>query len=328
MKALQYFAVAVVLLSAGLFPAKGAPLTARVIADRVNLRSKASPTAEVVAQVSSNDLLTVRSWGEEWIEIAPPAHADLWIHKEFIKDSEVLAQNVNIRAGPSVNYAVVGKVSPGMMLERRGEFGDWIKIAPPDSASLWIATSLVQIQRPPETNLEVSAAAQPVQEEAPEASATLEKQPAAAPEPQFPAQAETVTVALNVSEPTPEPVLTAGAASVVITTMVVSVSEAQANQAPVDPALPSGFSLLPVAGQGTRLVREGKLHLIGYAFRSPSRYRLANSEGDTICYMNGNQNQLRSLLGRRMRVTGREYWVKGKDYPVLTVERIVLLTGH
>jgi len=37
------------------------PWAARVIADHVNLRAKASANAEVVAQVSSNDLLAVRS---------------------------------------------------------------------------------------------------------------------------------------------------------------------------------------------------------------------------------------------------------------------------
>lgn len=300
------------------------PLKVKVMADRVNLRAKPIPTAEVVGQVSCNDILLARSWGDDWVEIEPPEHVDLWVHQDLVRENEVLTQNVNVRAGPGVNYAVVGKVSPSDAIIRRGIMGEWVKIAPPATASLWISSSLVQMERssepaavpvepePPAATIEHSAIATPVEQPLQPSEALV----ADAAADDAVVQQPVVAVASVQAAPEPAP------ADVVMPRPVIEPEEDFASDAS---ALPAGFTLLPVAGQGTPTTREGVLRLTGYVFRSPSRYRLITGESDTVCYVSGNQNQLRSLLGRRMRVTGREYWVKGKDQPVLTAERIVLI---
>ncbi len=303
-----------------------------VTADRVNLRAKPVMTAEVVTQVSSSDVLVLRSLddAEEWVEVAPPAHADMWVHHKLVQGSEVLVPNVNVRAGPGENHAILGKLSPGDVIQQRGELGDWIKIAPPTSASLWVSASLVKLPEPPPP----PPPAAPRQEalaqapKAPEVSAEIPEpvvSEAEAAQPPMAAGLATVTLTLPLPASTPEPPLTAGAGPFMVTTLVVDATSAPDASAQ-SISIPEGYSLLPVAGQGLAKSREGRLRLVGYIFRSPTRYRLVTEQGETICYLDGNQSQLRTLLGRRMRIMGREFWVKGKDQPLLTVERIILLS--
>lgn len=73
------------LCAAALCAATAAALSAqtpvRVTADHVNLRAKALLTSEVVAQAAYDERLTAYGIGEEWVEVAAPAQADLWVAK-------------------------------------------------------------------------------------------------------------------------------------------------------------------------------------------------------------------------------------------------------
>ena len=42
-----------------------------------------------------------------------------------------------------------------------------------------------------------------------------------------------------------------------------------------------------------------------------------------ICFVKGNNSQLQAFIGKRMLIRGREYWVKGVDYPVIVPEQII-----
>ena len=74
---------------------------------------------------------------------------------------------------------------------------------------------------------------------------------------------------------------------------------------------------------------EGILQAKNFFFRAPSDFRLVtrddgNKNSETICFVKGNQAQLKALMYRRLIISGREYWVKRQKYPVLVPERIVL----
>ena len=141
-----------ILLGAVLFAAAGTLLRAqtpvRVTANSVNLRAKPQPTAEVVAQANYDDRLLAREIGEEWVEVAAPPAVDLWVLKAYVKQPEntIGAQRVNLRAGPSINYNIVDTLSLGDAVEPRGEEAqDWLKVAPPASAHVWISREYVEI---------------------------------------------------------------------------------------------------------------------------------------------------------------------------------------
>lgn len=124
-------------------------ITVRVTGDRVNLRARPDPESEVVGQLSSGTALTARSLQEDWVEVAAPESVDGWVSAEYVEAGVVRAERLNVRGGPGVNYREIGFFSRGEAVSVRGAFGEWLKIAPPANASLWVHRQFVQAPPPP-----------------------------------------------------------------------------------------------------------------------------------------------------------------------------------
>jgi SH3-like domain-containing protein len=124
------------------------PVTAKVVGDRVNLRARPDRNAEVVGQVAGSDVLAVKSIQDEWVEVVPPVSVELWVHQDFIQDGKSAVDKLNVRAGPGINYNVVGTLAKGEAVTSKGTFNDWIRIAPMPSASLWVSKELVELVLP------------------------------------------------------------------------------------------------------------------------------------------------------------------------------------
>jgi SH3-like domain-containing protein len=124
------------------------PVTARIVGDRVNLRARPDRNAEVVGQVTGRDVLTVRSIQDDWVEVTPPPSIELWVHQDFIQDGKSTVEKLNVRAGPGINYNVVGSLAKGEAVTTKGTFNDWIRIAPMASASLWVNKEYVELVLP------------------------------------------------------------------------------------------------------------------------------------------------------------------------------------
>lgn len=273
------------LVAAGVVSGQG-ETRVRVTGQRVNLRAKASLQSEVVGQVADGEVLAAKSFQDEWVEVAPPDTLDLWVHREFVKDNMVTAARLYVRAGPGINFSVVGTLGRNEAIVPRGDFGEWIKIVPPPSSSLWLNRTYVQVLEPEKVKPPVVLPPASVQEAAkPEAPAS--------PEPQAAAPAA--------------PAATAPAPA--------------ARAAP----LPADLALIPVEGQGRVVQREGMLRLAGFVIGRPSRFRLVRYQGnrvETLCYVRGNTQQLNSFLGKRLLIRGREYWVRGVGQPVVIPDQI------
>ncbi len=260
----------------------------KVVGQRVNLRAKAAPESEVVGQVGEGEILPAKSVGDEWVEVATPDKVDVWVHRDFVKDGVVSANKLFVRGGPGINYSVVGTMGRGEAFSVRGEFGEWLKIAPPASSSLWVSRQFVQV-------------VQPEKPRPPEPRPVARPVPAPVPPPVPPVQ---------LPPPVAPPVTAA--------------------QEPPPVAPPADLVLIPLEGQGRFVQREGELRMVGFAFSSPSRYRLVRYEGNrtvVICFVRGNNSQLNSFVGQRLLIRGREYWVRGADYPVVIPEQIVPRAG-
>lgn len=276
----------------------------KVTGKRINLRARPEMTAEVVGQVGDDAILRALSFQDEWVEVLAPESVDVWVHKDFVADNRVVADRLYVRGGPGINWQTVGQMARGDPVVIRGEFGDWLKIAPPPSCTLWVSRKYVEVLEP--------------------------KKPAPPPP------------MVNVREPPPQSVHRESARQVtqVSRPAVASRDRAQATTAssaasePLAPVSadttpappPPDLKLIPLEGQGRRVQREGYLRLAGFVLGRPSRYRLAVQQGSriqTICYVRGNNSQLASFLGRRVLIRGREYWIRGVKDPVLVPEEIV-----
>ncbi len=269
----------------------------KVVGQRVNLRAKADLQAEVVGQIADGEYLSARSFQDDWVEVAPPDSVELWVHREFIKDNQVTAPKLYVRGGPGINYTVVGTLVRGDTIIPKGDFGEWIKIVPPSVCSLWVNRSYIQVLQPEKAKLAVAekSAPQPAAREG--AAAAF-------------ADAEAPDIY------TPPVAVVAPKAPVA--------QPPQQQQASTN--TPSDLALIPLAGQGKIVQRDGILRLSGLVWGRPSRFRLVRYEGnriEMICYVRGNSSQLNDLLGQRLLLRGREYWVQGVKYPVVVPDEII-----
>jgi SH3-like domain-containing protein len=261
-------------------------LVARVKSDRVNVRARADMAAEVVTQVMADERLAVVSLQNDWVEIAPPDTVDAWAHRDFVKDGVSTVKNLNLRAGPGINYSIIGRLERGASVPVRGQFGEWLKIAP-TNVTLWVSREFVELVTP----LMGSVPATP--------AVPVGPAPLPMPEP------EPLPGAAPLPTPVPAP--------------------PPSVQAPAAVGPPSDLRLVPLEGQGRLVKREGELKPAPFLFGRPSSFRLVRKEGVqlvTVCYVRGNSAQLQSLLNESLIVHGREYWVQGVKQPVIVLERI------
>lgn len=92
--------------------------------------------------------------------------------------------------------------------------------------------------------------------------------------------------------------------------------------------LPAGLSkdqLQQGRAQGHVVERTGTVERLPLAFVRHIQYRLVDvREGrrEMICFLQGNDRQMPTLVGRRLTVKGREYWLEKQHYAVLYPELI------
>lgn len=265
--------------------------TMRVTADRVNVRARPDTASEAVGQVHYDDRIEVKAIEPEWVEIVPPAHLSLWVHQDFIENDEVRVAKLNVRAGAGINFNRVGYLRRGDRVVPLGAFGEWLKIAPPDICSLWISERYVEGIPPLRTNLFVEAEI-PDRIEPPGLSPLLPE------------------------DPRIEPITNR------VTTALLLQDQEEERSPPAD------FDLIPVEEQGRIVDREGFVAKTPFLIGRPARYRLVRYDGYRvipICYLRGDDEQLRLLKNRRLRISGREYWTEGRKEPIVVIEKMTLL---
>ena len=111
-------------------------VTGTVSADRVNVRARASLIGERVAQLRKGDQVTVLAKvtvapprkGEpaDWLKIAMPAAGQTWVHMSFVKEGKVTAKKLNVRAGGSERFSIIGRLAKGDAVKEKRTAGDWI----------------------------------------------------------------------------------------------------------------------------------------------------------------------------------------------------------
>jgi len=291
-----------IILAAAAVRAPAADVSATIAGDRVNLRARPTLQAEVVGQANEGDRIVVRSFSNDWAEVAPPAGIEFCVHRDFVKDGRVQVSKLQVRAGPGINYSKVGMMVKGDAVKVIGEFGEWLKIAPPPGCSLWITRSMVKLPEP-----KAVASVKP----AVVASATTTVVAAVAPRP----AAGVPSVPSAVPPPVVRPAVPAP----------VAPPPAVASAVPAAPAAytPDDLRLAPVDNQGAVVMREGRVRTTVLVLGRPSRYHLVDEAGgETVCYLRGNDAQLRNFVDRRLRIRGRQFWVQGNRHPVVVVDQI------
>jgi uncharacterized protein YraI len=280
--------------------------TVRVTGDRVSLRAEPDLDAVLLGRAMTGEVFALRdNANPSWVGVQSPAGVDVWVSAEFVSNSIVQPELLNIRSGPSLSHSVVGLAQQGETLTVRGEIAGWLRIAPTSNTLVWISRDYVQA--PPPTGVVAAVV-----------SAVSEKPPTA---PQISIEV--------VSPPTPAPVAATSPPK-----PAPAASSSPAVQPPaVDPAVQEVMTTLS-AGKQKKLVadplkKQGTLATMTGVLTPDAGilYKLVdeNFSDVDICYIRGNQTQMKVFSGKKLEISGRLYWAKGVAVPVLVPLRITPL---
>jgi len=142
-----------------------APVTAATVltgsgtvkGDRVNVRSRPSTTAEVVAQLNKGEAVDIRGrksvseagQTRDWLQIGLPASAKAFVASRYLASGVATSDGVNVRCGPGTNYRDIGKLARGETVEVVKTTGEWSQIKPTAHCTGWVAADLVEMAAPP-----------------------------------------------------------------------------------------------------------------------------------------------------------------------------------
>jgi uncharacterized protein YgiM (DUF1202 family) len=294
------------------------PGPAEVAADNVNVRGQAGLKGEFITHLSKGAAVTVISQlnldkhqidePAQWAKIAFPTNAHIWVNSQFIDATNkiVKVKKLNLRAGPSENYSVLGVIERGAPINILTTRGEWIEIEAPSTAYAFIAAMYLKqeasgnlaVNPGPSTETQPVPAPTPTVVPEPQAIVTEPTNPPAAPE----TAAVTPT---PVPAPTPAPPIETNSASLVDTndTSLVSTN-------PPPPRI--------VTHEG--VVR----HVISVI--EPTDYEIFDPKNGTdinYLYTTTTNLDFGRYKGLRIVVTGEESMsARWPNTPVMTVQRI------
>ncbi len=129
---------------------------AKVVASDLNIRGQAGLKGEVVAHLQKGDMVTVLTQinldthkadePAQWAKIVLPQGAAVWVRSSFINktDKTVLPKKLNLRAGPSEDYSVLGVLERGALVNELGRKGEWSKLEAPTNAFGFVAARYLE----------------------------------------------------------------------------------------------------------------------------------------------------------------------------------------
>jgi uncharacterized protein YgiM (DUF1202 family) len=281
----------------------------RVTADRANLRYPTAEAVEVAGVVTAGDELTVLGPLEgNWVPVVPPDDVSAWVYGELVRKGRIVRDKTQLRAGPGLNFRIVGSLDHDAEVEPRGRLGDWLKIRLPPSLPVWIsrrAVMAVTTSTPPDIVVLPPAVATGLLAALGDGdtNAALTAAVHAATEPE------------GTGQPPPA--------------MGPAVPVAGTNAAVRLPLPPELASFTPAAGlpQGRLLRYTGTLApALPGGTLTPARFRVTGRDRSggyvTFCLVLAPEAQLAPLSGRAVVIEGPTWWLKGESVPVVKAERV------
>ena len=293
---------------------------ATVASPNLNLRGQAGLKGEVVGHLKLGDAVTIISpitldkhaadEPAQWAKIALPAGLKVWVNSHFVDSTHktVTAKKLNLRAGPSENYSVVGMLEKGATISEITAKGDWIQVEAPSTAFAYVAAMFLKQEAAPVT-APVATEPTTVVSTAPATTSTVpEAQP----------------IVTQPTLPPPAPVDNNQVSqSGLPTTVVTGVTDTNALTAAMDtnqPPLPSRVSS-----------HEGYVRS-STSIVAPTAYELYDQDsGNTINFLLSPSAQLdlSRYSGMKIVVTGEEgISPRWPDTPVLSVQKLTVLSSN
>lgn len=329
-----------------------------VTGGRVNLRSAPDINAEIVGQAVQGDRL---AGGEPtasgWMPVAMPETLSAWVYEPLARDGVVQVAKLQMRAGPGINYRVLGTVEKGRVLTVRGRQTDWLEVAPTSECRVWISAAYVRpfVPEPPPTRVPVVAETPdvpvteapppepepkpPIRRAAPErVPPPVTRKPPPIRKPPMPADGP----GQRAQTPDAAPVPSGAPTRADLERRRLALGQSRPaeptpaqERAASDVSVPAGRDVIPGGlrpardmPQGQAAEYAGRLRRAGFIWNRPARYRVIGQDDKgravTLCYLMDAGRDLDRLVGKTIVVSGREYWAQGLRLPVLMAESIVV----
>ena len=259
------------------------------------------------------------------------------VFAEDVGSVKVTGDRVSLRAAPQMTAVLLDRAMSGdELILKDNSNPDWVGVAPPDAVNLWVHSEFIKDGAvvPPKLNVRsgpslnhsvvgVLTNGQPV---------TIRKQLA-----EWTCIAPTVDSTVWISRnyvdvvlpESPEPVEPAEAAVEIeetapVETVTAAPTVEQVFAAATEtPDVPQVLQVNPEKEQGVEEVFSGLLQPAGGML-----YKLVNQDVEeiTVCYVRGNQEQMAAFAQLPLKLTGKTYWAKGMEYPIIVPERIQVLS--
>jgi hypothetical protein len=133
----------------------------------INVRAQANVNSEVVTQLQNGqrvvviDEIAAKNPGpkspKRWYMIALPTGTPVWVSAAFVQDGKVSATRLNVRSGPGENFSVLGRINKGVAVSELRRQDKWLEIEAPEAVHGYVATFLVDVDRPAPAATSVSA---------------------------------------------------------------------------------------------------------------------------------------------------------------------------
>lgn len=134
-----------------------APTWLRTIGDRVNLRARADQNSTIVGQVARETALYAVGREPGWYKVKPPEGVFCFVAAEFTAAGSDTSATVAIKSGTlrvragslvvdvdPMTTEVLSRLENGAALRVFGKAGEWLRIAPPDDAAVYISDRYVE----------------------------------------------------------------------------------------------------------------------------------------------------------------------------------------
>jgi uncharacterized protein YgiM (DUF1202 family) len=292
------------------------PGPAQVTVSNLVVRGQAGLKGEVIAHVFKGESVTVLSEitldknkaGEpaHWAKITYPTNTPVWVSAKYVdaKNNAVLANKLNLRAGPGENFSVVGVIERGATVNSLSTKNGWMKIEAPANAYAFVAA--MYLKQTASAPAEVAAVTPtPAPNPVPDMTPVPESQPIVTTPPAPPA------------ETTPSPAPPPG--TYALGSLPLRSVEPQTTEPAVNPNTPPPVRIVS---------HEGVVRHVSSPI-TPTAYELYDPRTDVnidFLYTTATNLDLGRYIGMRIIVTGQEELAaRWTDTPVLTVEKINVL---
>ncbi len=174
---IHLFSILLAFIAMGASAQTNAVEKVKATGDRVSLRAKPDINSEILDRAMKGEEFAFLGETNGWLAVQAPESLNFWVSGQYVQNGVVQPTKLNVRSGPGPSYSVVCVVKKDDTLSLRGEFGDWLKIAPPKGSRVWISAKYAQLIEPPKPEPAPEAVAEALPEvviPAPEEEEALE----------------------------------------------------------------------------------------------------------------------------------------------------------